>query len=1203
MIIIESMAMIRRNRQRVLLLYVSLIAVATVIATTNNRHGPNDRVEATENDGTSSDDRGDDFIRLPLHLYNQRHEDEEPLQESLKHSENYTRNKRRSRSSSSRRHHVSHDKDKLLRHQRQDSPRQTIESLQHRREEEDNRIVPTSSLHGKSIVHEYVHKSKHQWSIQSHHHKGRHQRSSQRRLNRGPDGDVMKAIEEDRSELEQILGHPIYHTKSSKATSEEKAKWSGDSWTAGSSTEDPWRGDVGTWASAPPWTGDDSHDLPTGWSDDGWDFNQQYKPHLDNLRADIVQLIEETERELLPKCLRLAFHDCIGGCDGCIDPTNVDNRGLDEPVELLFPLVQKYKHKFSRADVWAYCAVVATDMAVVEHRPDDLQFHMHYIGRNDCEGADEKGFGGPAVEMYTNHMTTHEMIEFFDQRFGLNPYEMVVLMGVHSVAVAVRENTGFGNLGREDGWIHDAEDYKLSNMYYTSMLSSVWEIEKVENKHPVPDRYQWHFDSDGQGFIMTTSDMSLIIDPEGFIITDSSGGEGLVMCRAREEAHLNVDNIDKHQADVPVCPMAEQTRGIVQELEQDNTQFLFAFVSVLNKMITNGYDMHPSLGVVRSSKSGKTSGSGKSNKGKWTSTPTWMPSWWSAATKTSQPVAPPTGAPNIFQPSGVPSNKFQPSGVPSAEPTFIPSTHPSDIPSTIPSAIPSEVPSTRPSVFPSLHPSIVPSSTPTVLPSIAPSMGPSSKPSLHPSISSKPTQEYLPSSSPSISMKPTTKPSSTPSKSPTTNPTGTPTKGNRDNPPTSSPISSAPVAFLTRRPTWSPTISLWPTRAPTTKRPTWAPTISLWPTRAPNTRRPTFPPTPLPTETPVGASPTPAPVSLTEQPTTSIPTEEPTISRPPTFPPSASPSSSPTISSKPSKEGTTKSPTLSPKTSPPSPKPTISQLPTTGRTVAPRVNQQMNLFGLEVLESPGATLFRRNTRQYIEWFYNDYEGPRETIRGQVLNVRAIIRVIDTVEGTGVVRNRKFERNRKKIYFGGSGKYISSGESSTTDEDTAHWEVMSSPSEQRFGEFHSASNGQQYQVDEKNLNDDRRLQGLEELCIGAFTGVQYTIEMAYSLSDPGITLEDIVSEPFSTSEYRNIYLNDWLKATDPIGAFDSVRCSGPPMLFTAAPSVAPSAIEVPVSEHATIALLQRNSLFPKVSLLILTPFLVIPYIDARTNLST
>lgn len=959
------------------------------------------------------------------------------------------------------------------------------------------------------------------------------------------------------------------------------------------------------------------------------------------------------------------------------------NRGLEEPMELLFPLVQKYRGEgFSRADVWAYCAVVATDMAVVvveeennHQRPtpellDLLHFDMHYIGRIDCENANEMGFGGPTIEMYSNHMTTHEMIQFFDERFGLTSYEMVVLMGVHSAAVASRQNTGFGTLDREDGWVPNAEEYKLSNAYYTSMLSSVWEIQKVENDDPIPDRYQWQFlddddpdDGDDGGLqeeeeegaiIMTTSDMSLIIDMEGFIITDGSGTEGLVMCRASKEAQFNVNNIDDHPTtDVPVCPMAEQTRGMVEELERDNTQFLFAFVSVLNKMITNGYDIvhppsSPEVVASSSSKSGKVvgsgsgSGGGKSKKNKRAySTPTWMPSWWGAATtKTSQPVAPPTivtsrptpptpvadptsapikvadptSAPNkVADPTSAPNMFHPPSGVPSAGPSVMPSSHPSDIPSAMPSKLPSDFPSFNPSEFPSSHPSLMPSLTPTALPSNAPSMGPSSEPSLHPSISSKPTQEYLPSSSPTISMKPTAtpsiepttmpsteptvNPSSAPSKLLTVSPTGSPTEGNRDKPPTPVPTSGAPVEFLTRRPTWSPTISLFPTKAPTTKRPTWAPTISLWPTKAPNTSRPTFPPTNLPTDAPTTASPTPAPTPLptdvpttasptpapttvsptpaptplptatpttasptpgptplptsaspTPRPTTAIPTEEPTISRPPTSSPIGSPSSSPTLSSKPTEEDRTKSPTLTPTTYPPTATPSISQLPTTRRFDQPRLNQQMNFFGLEGWNSQGTILFSRNTKKYIEWFYNQYDGPKEGIRGHVFAVRAIIRSTGAVSG----------ELRKKIYFGGSPKYISYDESST-DEDSVLWEVMSSPSEQRFGEFHSASNGLQRQLDENDEEDERKLQSLEDLCFGEFVGVQYTIEMAYRLSDPDITLEEIVLEPFSTREYRDDYLDVWLKGDDPIGVFDSVKCTGEPRIYTEAPTATPTVI--------------------------------------------
>jgi hypothetical protein len=374
-----------------------------------------------------------------------------------------------------------------------------------------------------------------------------------------------------------------------------------DDWTG-----DTWEGD--SW-SANSWTGD--HGLPIGWKEDGWDVDEHYKDDLKHLRADIVQLIENTHRDLLPKCLRLAFHDCIDGCDGCIDMDELDNGGLNEPVELLFPLVRRYQHKLSRADVWAYCAVVAADMAMVDNRPHDLYFSMHYVGRKDCKGADEKGFGGPKVILYEPHLTTHEMIAFFYERFGFDPYETVVLMGVHSAAVAHREILGFGNLGREDGWIHEADKYKLSNLYYSSMLNNVWELQKVENEGIVPDRYQWYFGDEDEGPIMLTTDTSLILDMKGFITTDSKGVGGKVMCRAHPEAEFEVEG-EGDPKDVPLCPMAKQTRDIVEELSKDNTQFLFAFVIVLNKMLTNGYSRR-NLPV---SKASKVTSKGKGGKGR-----------------------------------------------------------------------------------------------------------------------------------------------------------------------------------------------------------------------------------------------------------------------------------------------------------------------------------------------------------------------------------------------------------------------------------------------------------------------------------------------------------------------------------------------------------------------------------------------------------
>lgn len=71
--------------------------------------------------------------------------------------------------------------------------------------------------------------------------------------------------------------------------------------------------------------------------------------------------------DLRPKLLRLGFHDCVGGCDGCIDLHNMDNTGLELPIAALTPIVEKYKsHGISRADIWALATLTAADEVGVD---------------------------------------------------------------------------------------------------------------------------------------------------------------------------------------------------------------------------------------------------------------------------------------------------------------------------------------------------------------------------------------------------------------------------------------------------------------------------------------------------------------------------------------------------------------------------------------------------------------------------------------------------------------------------------------------------------------------------------------------------------------------------------------------------------------------------------------------------------------------
>ena len=67
------------------------------------------------------------------------------------------------------------------------------------------------------------------------------------------------------------------------------------------------------------------------------------------------------------------FHDCVGGCNGCINFNNPDNKGLEPAVNTLNQIYNSNNfHQFgvSRADFWALAASRALMGAVRESNRD-----------------------------------------------------------------------------------------------------------------------------------------------------------------------------------------------------------------------------------------------------------------------------------------------------------------------------------------------------------------------------------------------------------------------------------------------------------------------------------------------------------------------------------------------------------------------------------------------------------------------------------------------------------------------------------------------------------------------------------------------------------------------------------------------------------------------------------------------------------------
>ena len=67
-----------------------------------------------------------------------------------------------------------------------------------------------------------------------------------------------------------------------------------------------------------------------------------------------------------PAMVRLTFHDCVGGCDGCLNVDDPDNAGLEDLVADLEEVYQTENlgSVLSRADMWALLGVWAVQETI-----------------------------------------------------------------------------------------------------------------------------------------------------------------------------------------------------------------------------------------------------------------------------------------------------------------------------------------------------------------------------------------------------------------------------------------------------------------------------------------------------------------------------------------------------------------------------------------------------------------------------------------------------------------------------------------------------------------------------------------------------------------------------------------------------------------------------------------------------------------------
>jgi len=288
------------------------------------------------------------------------------------------------------------------------------------------------------------------------------------------------------------------------------------------------------------------------------------------VKNDLRAKLFLTRPDRYATAVRIAFHDCVGGCDGCINRNNPDNAGfMFDSLDVMDKIYEEgYKQDMSRADFYILTGVTALEESLQFNNANltssyiqPVRFSFGY-GRCDCPTSPtttvERGFPG-------GHFDYQQVMDFFRKEFGFNEKESVAIMGAHTLGGASgTTGSGFEGFWKEDG----VAAARLNNRYYSLLAnkSFVWKhVDRSVATGLGEERWQWEAGSTPSGTpapFMLNADVSLIRD-----IQPSTKGKS--SCTFQE------------------CALSPSAR-YVQEFAGNGDKWIREFVKVWDKMVAKG---------------------------------------------------------------------------------------------------------------------------------------------------------------------------------------------------------------------------------------------------------------------------------------------------------------------------------------------------------------------------------------------------------------------------------------------------------------------------------------------------------------------------------------------------------------------------------------------------------------------------------------